>query len=109
MVCRQYSPPAGFEPSQLRALLQSAAQAYPDTQHRWGALDWQAHNTEAALTFLAWPGLAWPVLVCSGLVLHRAATSYRLPWVSHRGLSTHLSPAALLRPTYCVQPTTLQL
>ncbi|GAB4816957.1 hypothetical protein N2152v2_004003 [Parachlorella kessleri] len=32
VVCRQYSPPAGFQPSQLRALLQSASQAYPEMQ-----------------------------------------------------------------------------
>lgn len=38
VVCRQYSPPPEFEPSQLRALLQSAAAAYPDAQNRcvWG-------------------------------------------------------------------------
>jgi hypothetical protein len=36
VVCRGYAPPPGFQPAQLRALLQSASRAYgPDTQHRW--------------------------------------------------------------------------
>ncbi|PRW59215.1 tRNA (cytidine(32) guanosine(34)-2 -O)-methyltransferase [Chlorella sorokiniana] len=34
VVCRRYAPPPGFQPAQLRALLESAAAAYgPDTQH----------------------------------------------------------------------------
>lgn len=34
VVCRRYAPPPGFQPSQLRALLQSAWQAYgPEEQH----------------------------------------------------------------------------
>lgn len=34
VVCRRYSPPPGFEPAQLRALLQGAWQAYgPEAQH----------------------------------------------------------------------------
>lgn len=38
VVCRRYSPPPGFEPAQLRALLQGAWQAYgPEAQHRWAA------------------------------------------------------------------------
>lgn len=38
VVCRCYSPPPGFAPAQLRALLQGAWQAYgPEAQHRWAA------------------------------------------------------------------------
>eukprot|EP00887_Chlorella_sp_A99_P000912 scaffold5.g912.t1 len=32
VVCRNYSPPPGFEPARLRALLQGAADAYPAAQ-----------------------------------------------------------------------------
>ena len=36
VVCRRYTPPPGFQPAQLRALLQGAWRAYsPEAQHKW--------------------------------------------------------------------------